>query len=55
MSLPGTKLIFAVKDMTEQILNYPEVVWGGTFVLWQEDGVTKYRVSENFHSLTRTR
>ena len=51
MSLPNTKLIFAVRDMTEHILNYPLIVWGGTFTLWKEDGKTKYRTTENFYSI----
>lgn len=49
MSLPNAKLIGSVREMTEQILNYPKVIWGGTFTLWKENGVTKYRTSENFY------
>ena len=51
MSLPDTRLIFAVRDMTEQILNYPEIVWGGTFTLWKENGKTKYKTTENFYPI----
>ncbi len=53
MSLPDAKLIGAVREMTEQLLNYPEIIWGGTFNLWKEDGVTIYRVSENFYSIAK--
>ena len=51
MSLPDTKLIFAVRDMTEQILKYPHIIWGGTFALWKEDEITKYRTTENFYPI----
>ncbi len=51
MSLPDAKLIGAVGDMTKQILNYPKIIWGGTFTLWKENGVTKYKTSENFYSI----
>lgn len=52
MSLPDTKLIFAVRDMTKKILDYPDIVWGGTFYLWKKNGVTKYKLAEDFYSLT---
>lgn len=51
MSKPDAKLVGAVKEMTEQVLRYPNVVWGGTFSLWKESGQTKYRVVENFYPL----
>ncbi|MFK7809551.1 MAG: hypothetical protein AB8F74_17235 [Saprospiraceae bacterium] len=51
MSLPDAKLIGAVGDMTEQILQYPEIIWGGTFTLWKEEGVTQYKVTENFYPI----
>lgn len=51
LSLPDAKLIGAVGDMTKQILLYPEIIWGGTFTLWKEEGTTKYKTSENFYSI----
>lgn len=51
MSLRSSKLIFAVRDMTKQIINYPKVIWGGTFILWKEKGITKYRMSERFYKI----
>jgi len=51
MSLPDAKLIFAVRDMTDQILKYPEIIWGGTFTLWKENGKTVYKTTENFYSI----
>ncbi len=52
MSLPDTKIIFAVGDMTKQVLDFPEIIWSGTFLLWKEEGKTKYRLIENFYPLT---
>lgn len=51
MSLPDAKLVGAVGEMTEQILNYPHMIWGGTFTLWKENGVTVYRASEHFYPI----
>lgn len=51
MSLPDAKLVGAVGEMTEQVLNYPHVIWGGTFTLWKENDVTIYKASEHFYSI----
>ena len=51
MSLPEAKIIFAVRDMTKQILDYPQIIWGGTFTLWKEKGKTKYKMTENFYPI----
>ncbi len=51
MSPPDAKIIFAVRDMTKQIFDYPHIVWGGTFALWREDEITKYKTLENFYPL----
>ena len=51
MSLPDAKLIYAVRDMTEQVLKYPEIIWGGTFTLWKESGKTVYKTTENFYPI----
>ena len=51
MSLPDAKLIKAVRDMTSHVLNYPGLIWSGTFILWKEEGVTKYKTSENFYPI----
>lgn len=53
MSSPDAKLIFAVRDMTAQILNYPEVICGGTFTLWKENEKTIYKMTENFYSIAQ--
>lgn len=49
LALPDTKIIFAVRDMTQQVLNRPEHIWGGSYRLWKEAGKTKYRLSEDFY------
>ena len=51
MSLPDAKLVGAVGEMTEQVLNYPEIIWGGTFTLWKENDVTVYKASEHFYPI----
>ena len=53
MSLPDAKLIYAVRDMTDQILKYPEVIWGGTFTLWKENDKTMYKTTENFYPIAK--
>ena len=51
MSLPDAKLIFAVRDMTDQILKYPKIIWGGTFTLWKENNKTVYKTTESFYPI----
>lgn len=51
MSLPDAKLIYAVRDMTDQILKYPEIIWGGTFTLWKENDKTVYEMTEDFYPI----
>jgi hypothetical protein len=53
MSLPETKLIFAVRDMTKQVLDYPHIIWGGSFTLWKIDGKTQYKINENFYPISK--
>ena len=55
MSLSDTKLIFAIRDMTKQVLLYPEVIWGGTFDLWKEEDKTMYKISEHFYPMADVR
>ena len=51
MSLPDTKAPLVIRDMTKQLLYYPEIVWGGTFLLSREDGVITYKTIENYYPL----
>jgi len=51
MSLPETKAPLVIRDMTKQLLYYPEIIWGGTFLLSKIDGVISYKTIEQFYSL----
>ncbi len=51
MSLPDTKAPFVIRDMTQQLLYYPEIIWGGTFLLSKKDGKISYKTTENFYPL----
>ncbi len=53
MSLPDAKLIFAVRDMIKQMLEYPKIVWGGVFLLWKEHEKVQYKVTENFYPISK--
>ena len=53
MSQPDAKLIFAVRDMTKHILNFPDVIWGGTYRLWKENEKTKYEMIDNFYPISK--
>lgn len=51
MSLPETKAPLSIRDMTQQILYHPEVIWGGTFLINKENGKFIYEVVEHFYPL----
>jgi hypothetical protein len=51
MSLPNTKAPFSIRDMTQQVLSYPEVIWGGTFLINKRDDKFTYDVIEDFYPL----
>jgi len=51
MSLPSTKAPLSIRDMTQQVLNYPKVIWGGTFLVNKRDGKFIYNVVEGFYPL----
>lgn len=53
MSLPETKLILAIRDMTKHILNHPDEMWAGTFLLWKENEKTHYKTTEAFYSISK--
>jgi hypothetical protein len=42
----------SLKDMTKQILNYPEIIWGGSFILSRVDGKLMSKVEESFYPLS---
>lgn len=51
MSLPDTKAPLVIRDMTKQLLYYPEIIWGGTFLLSKKEGKITYKIVENFYHL----
>lgn len=51
MSLADTKAPFSIRDMTQKILNNPEVIWGGTFLVDKENEKFIYEMVEDFYSL----
>lgn len=52
MSLPGTKAPAVIRDMTQQVLYYPEIIWGGTFELSKDvDGKITHGLLENYYPL----
>jgi len=51
MSLPDTKAPLVIRDMTKQLLYYPEIIWGGTFLLSKKNGIITYKTTEEFYPL----
>lgn len=51
MSLADTKAPLVIRDMTKQLVYYPEIIWGGTFNLSKKDGIITYKTLENFYPL----
>lgn len=51
---PEAKIVTAVGEMTKHILTYPEIVWGGSYLLIKEEGKkTKSQVIENFYPIAK--
>ncbi|SKA48381.1 hypothetical protein SAMN04488128_1124 [Chitinophaga eiseniae] len=53
MSLPGTEAVDAIRLTTMQILNHPETIWGGSFLV-PETG-TACRMPEPFYAVGRSK
>ncbi|WP_395373528.1 hypothetical protein [Marinicella sp. W31] len=51
MSLPETKAPLVIKDMTQQILNYPEIIWGGTFLLSKNNEKITHEILEGYYPI----
>ena len=51
MSLTETKAPLVIRDMTKQLLYYPKIIWGGSFLLSKKDGVITYKTIEGFYPL----
>lgn len=41
----------SLRKMTKQILNYPETIWGGSFLLYREKGNLTSMMEESFYSV----
>ncbi len=50
-SLSNTKAPLVIRDMTQQLLYYPKIIWGGTFLLSKKNGKISYKTIENFYPL----
>lgn len=50
MSLPA-KIVGAEKEMTMWLIEHPQSVWGGSFVLMRKDGALSYELVEPFFVL----
>lgn len=51
---PDAKAVLSIGEMTEHILNYPNIIWGGSYMLNKEEGKkTQAQVIENFYPIGR--
>ncbi len=49
---PEAPIVTAVGETTKHILNYPKIIWGGSYLLVKEDGQkTESKVIENFYPI----
>jgi hypothetical protein len=51
MSLPDTKAPLVIRDMTKQLLYYPEIIWGGAYLLSKKNGEISYKTTEQFYPM----
>lgn len=51
MSLPDTKALLVIRDITKQLLYYPDIIGGGTFLLSKNDGKITSLTTEEFYHL----
>ena len=52
MSLPETQAPSVIREMTQQLLYYPKITWGGTFGLSKDgNGKITHQVLENYYPL----
>ena len=51
MSLSSTKAPLVIRDMTKQLLYYPEIIWGGTFILSKNADKISYKTIEEFYPM----
>jgi len=51
---PKAKIVAAIGEMTKHILNYPNTIWGGSYLLIKNDTKkTESKVIENFYPIGR--
>lgn len=49
---PEAKIVSAIGEMTKHIINYPNIIWGGSYLLVkQNDKKTDSKVIENFYPI----
>ncbi|UGU15888.1 hypothetical protein LS482_19685 [Sinomicrobium kalidii] len=42
----------SLKQMTRQTIEFPEILWGGSFILFRENNKLNSRIEEDFYTLT---
>ena len=51
---PDAKIVTAIGEMTKHILIYPEIIWGGSYLIIKKVGKkTESKVLENFYPIGR--
>ena len=49
---PDAKIVSSVGEMTLHILNYPKIIWGGSYLLVKDEGKkTQAKIIENFYPI----
>lgn len=43
--------VSSLMQITKQVLDYPDTLWGGAFILYKEDNGMKSRIEEDFYPL----
>ncbi len=51
MLSPKAKIVSSVGDATKQVLDYPNIIWGGSYMLIKGEGKTKSQMIENFYPI----
>lgn len=46
-------MVPSLKQMTKQIIEHPNILWGGSFILFEENGKMNSRVEEDFYALMK--
>tara|TARA_R110002033_G_scaffold49951_4_gene96875 strand:+ start:153 stop:716 length:564 start_codon:yes stop_codon:yes gene_type:complete len=51
MLIPDAKIVSSVGEATKQIFDYPNIIWGGSYMLVKGNGKTKSQMIENFYPI----